>query len=87
MSLVSNCQGKKQVHLKLVAEHPSGNDNRILDPLLAGTITGQPIALTPYWDNDREATLYLKGEHSVSVLDGGPHQINYNLAFSISQAS
>ncbi len=87
VSLVSNCQGKKQVHLKLVAEHPSGNDNRILDPLLAGTITGQPIALTPYWDNDREATLYLKGEHSVSVLDGGPHQINYNLAFSISQAS
>ncbi|GAX46509.1 hypothetical protein [Pseudolactococcus reticulitermitis] len=87
VSLVDDCQGKKQVHLKLVAEHPSGSDNSIWERLLPGPITGQTNTLQPYWSSgDHEADLYLRGEHSISVLDGGPYQVNYNLTIAVSQA-
>ncbi|CCK20316.1 hypothetical protein BN193_08880 [Lactococcus raffinolactis 4877] len=51
------------------------------------SITGPPIGLDAYWNSDHEASLYFNGEHSVSVLDGGPYHVNYKLAVAISQAS
>ena len=80
VSLVSKVQGKKQLHLQLVSQSLSGNGNSVIwNPLLVGPFSGQSIRLTPYWEDGQKASLSLSGEHSVSILDGGPYQVNYGL--------
>ncbi len=87
VSLVAKSPKRKQIHLELLANHPTDIGDVLWDPLLIGSITGQPIELEPYWTSDHEASLYFKGEHSVTVSDGGPYHVNYKLAVSIRQVS
>ncbi|MGO3616592.1 MAG: hypothetical protein ACTIN1_00005 [Pseudolactococcus laudensis] len=88
VSLVSKVQGKKQLHLQLVSQSLSGNGNSVIwNPLLVGPFSGQSIRLTPYWEDGQKASLSLSGEHSVSILDGGPYQVNYGLNVAVSQAT
>ena len=87
VSLVATSPKRKQIHLELLANHPTDIGDVLWDPLLIGSITGQPIELEPYWTSDHEASLYFKGEHSVTISDGGPYHVNYKLAVSIRQVS
>lgn len=87
ISLVPKVQGTNQLQLQLVSDSVlGGGEQLILGPLLAGPISTQAIRLSPYWESDREAALYLNGEHSVSGLIGGPYQVHYNLKVAVNQA-
>lgn len=87
VSLIDQCIDKRQVSLKLVAENATGLNNVIWEPIVAGMpIPSKPFILEPFWESGRQASFYVKGEHSVSVTDGGPYKIDYNLTLAVKAA-
>jgi hypothetical protein len=84
IGLVDSLLGKKQLGLKLAAENTASAQNTVWGPLRdSAAVASQPIRLEPFWNAAKQADFYVKGEHSVSLLDNGPHPVSYTVRIAV----